>query len=315
MFSGSISPSSVGQLNGLNSTNLFVYFFQTVLLLTALVLLASSKDFVKKRNILNFEFDLVIVFSFLGLFLLSSCDDLLMVYLVIELQSLAFYTLATFQRNSHFSAEAGLKYFVLGAFSSGLLLFGFSFLYALLGSFSFEALARLLMVCETSLIFLGIVFVLIAFLFKLGAFPFHMWVCDVYEGSFLTITALFSALPKIILFCIVGNLCFVIFSSFHSEFSPLLLIAGICSVSVASVTALYQKRVKRLLAYSTVSHTGFILLTLCGGVSIGCVKSFTIYLALYAIMTLAIFSTLFLSGLKYNLKYLINFSGLARNNL
>jgi len=148
--------------------------FKTILLIATILLLFICKDFLVELNIFKFEYDIIIIFSITGLLLLNNCDDFLVLYLAIELQSLCFYVLATFQRNSDFSTEAGLKYFILGAFSSGLLLFGITLIYISFGSISLEKIYQLGYASKDLLAFFGYTFLLFAFFFKIGAFPFHM---------------------------------------------------------------------------------------------------------------------------------------------
>jgi NADH-quinone oxidoreductase subunit N len=292
--------------NGGSNSNIFSFVFRIILLLSSIALLCISRDYLSSRMIVKYEYDLLILFSIISLIILSNSDDFLIVYLAIELQSLAFYALATFQRHSEFSTETGLKYFILGALSSGLLLFGFALIYVAFGVTSFEALSKLFSTSDGVLAFWGLLFILAAFFFKLGAAPFHMWLCDVYEGSLTTVTAFFAAVPKIILWGLLLRLCSTIFYGCTEYLSILLVIAGLISVCFASVAALYQKRVKRLLAYSTISHTGFILLGISCG-SIDSIKSCFIYIALYSLMSLLTFSIIIYTSLNNKIpKYLIN---------
>ena len=200
---------------GLLGTSSFNTFFIILLLTFGASLLIMNRSFYSIRGLFHYEFDILLIFSFLGLCILCLSNDLIVVYMSIELQSLAFYVLASFKRDSEFSNEAGLKYFVLGSFSSCFLLFGFSLLYLSLGSTSFEALTRLSENNnEIDLTLLGIVLILVALFFKLGAIPFHMWLCDVYEGALVSVTAFFAIIPKTIIFCLIFKLFFIIFSNF-----------------------------------------------------------------------------------------------------
>ena len=159
----------------------YTFFFQTFLLIVAIISLAVSKDFLNGRSVYMYEYTLLVIFSVIGLSLLCSSSNLLTIFMAIELQSLAFYLLAAFQWNSEFSSEAGMKYFVLGSFSSCLLLFGFSMIYLATGSFSFDSIQNLVLEPSYfSALSLGLFFSLVALLFKVGAVPFHMWLCDVY---------------------------------------------------------------------------------------------------------------------------------------
>jgi NADH-quinone oxidoreductase subunit N len=287
--------------------SLFSLFFKAIVLASGIFLLLIAKEYLATKGVFRYEYDIFLCFSFLGLVLLASADDFLAVYLSIELQSICFYILATFQRNSEFSVEAGLKYFVLGAFSSGLLLFGFFLLYFIFGTASFGALTKIAAASPyttTSPIeFWGFFFVVLAFFFKLGAAPLHMWLCDVYDGCLIPVTAFFATVPKVVLFGVLIKIYSLLFSGYQ-EFSIILfLYAGVLSICLAATSGLYQKRVKRLIAYSAISHTGFLLL----GISAGSTTSCVIYLFLYVLMSLAIFSILLLVGTgKATPKYLIS---------
>jgi NADH-quinone oxidoreductase subunit N len=228
-----------------------------------------------------------------------------MFYLAVELQSLSFYVLATFSRNSEYNAEAGIKYFILGALSSGFLLFGFSLIYISLGAVVFEDILKLNIFGDFMTSW-SLIFIAVALLFKIGAFPFHQWLCDVYEGVLVTVTAIFSVVPKAILFALFIRLSFMLFNSFTDKIELLILFSGLSSIGLASIAALYQKRLKRLLAYSAISHSGFILLAISCN-SIESIKASVIYIIIYLIMTTALFGVIFLVLRTNNLpKFLIN---------
>jgi NADH-quinone oxidoreductase subunit N len=259
----------------------------------------------------NFLF-LFVVFSGISL---AFANEFLLIYLAIELQSLALYVFATFNRTSEFSTEAGLKYFVFGGVMSCFLLFGFCFIYLYFGSISFELVMSSMNFGYDSLFFVGLFFVLIVLLFKVGAAPFHFWLCDVYEGSILPVTLLFASAPKIILFGLILKLCFFILSDFGFFLSAFLGFSGVLSIVVGSISAIYQKRLKRLFAYSTIAHTGFIVLAfLC--CSLDAVKSLVFYVVMYSCLTLTTFSVLINVSLKNVIQptYLINFSAIGSVN-
>ena len=178
-------------------------------------------------------------FVILGSICLCFADDFLQIYLAIELQSLCLYVFATFNRNSEFSTESGLKYFVFGAIISCFLLLGFYFIYFSFGSTSLEILFSLIKDSNDSVFFLGSTFVLLALFFKVGAVPFHFWLCDVYDGSLLSVTLLFSAVPKIIIFCLLIKLFLIVNVEFQNFWSPLFLFSGVLSIVVGSVSALF----------------------------------------------------------------------------
>ena len=304
-------------LNGLSSSSSFNTFFQVLLFVTGCFVLFLNRSYYSIRSLFQYEFDLLLIFSFLALFLLCLCNDLLLVYVVLELQSLAFYVLACFWRNSEYSNEAGLRYFIFGAFSSCLLLLSFSFFYLSIGSTSFDTISSIISEdsIKFNLYFFGICLFFAAIFFKLGAVPSHFWVCDVYEGSLINISAFFSIVPKSIIFCLLSKFVFFLFSSHSDICSFLLSFCGILSVFVSSLAALYQKKIKRLLAYSAVGHVGFILIAF-SSFRIDSVKSALLYLVIYIIMNLGIFSLLIgFSSRGFLFKYLINWSSLKKWNI
>jgi NADH-quinone oxidoreductase subunit N len=249
--------------------------------------------------------------------LLSVVNDFTMLYIAIELQSLSFYLLASFWRSSEYSNEAGIKYFVLGSFSSCILRLGIALIYLSLGSLNFIELSKITIFFSThfDISYLGLFLILVAFLFKLGAVPFHFWVLDVYEGSIIPVTAFFSVVPKAILLCMLLKLIYSIFSPFTWFFSSFFLLTGLSSIVLASIAAIYQKKIKRLLAYSAISHIGFMILAL-SCYSLDSIKSVIIYIALYIFANISIFSLLLNSTSKGSiLKYLINWSYLTKWNL
>lgn len=293
----------------------FKFFFQAILFCSVICFFYVSKEFVEIKKILSFEYDLIICFSLFGLILVNVCDDFLTLYLSIELQSLAFYTLAAFNRKSEYSAEASVKYFILGGFSSGLLLLGFALLYASFGSTNFEAIERTNFLIHSLMVLSGCCFISVSILFKLGTFPFHNWLCDVYDGSITNVTAFFSVIPKVILLGFFIRVFFVVFSKNSDFLVYLLIFSGLGSICFASVCALYQKRIKRLMAYSTVSHTGFIILGFCC-FSSDSVKACIIYISIYIVMTLMLFSFLFVSSRENNQqKHIINWTALFERNI
>lgn len=262
-----------------------------ILFLISLLVILTTRDFVGAKFISKFEYDILFSFVLLSAICLCFADDFLLIYLAIELQSLCFYVFATFSRNSEFSTESGLKYFVFGAIISCLLLLGFSLIYTSFGSTSFESLLSLANSSDNFFLFTGLLFILVAFLFKVGAAPFHSWLCDVYDGAIISVTLLFASVPKIVIFSVIIKLFLLIFYDFSSFWLPLFLFASILSITVGSLSAIYQKRLKRLFAYSTVAHTGFILLGVVGA-SPESIKTLVFYLVIYSALTVLLFSLL-----------------------
>jgi proton-translocating NADH-quinone oxidoreductase chain N len=271
----------------------FSFFFKIMILFSSFIVVLMSSTFIRKTKVYAFENLILIIIAVSTMMLLVSSYDLLGLYLTIELQSLCFYVLAASKRYSEFSTEAGLKYFLLGAFSSGILLFGASAIYGFTGMTNFEDLGKL----STTQIFsesqekpmiIGIIFIAVAFLFKMTAVPFHMWAPDVYEGSPTYITAFFAIVPKI---AIIG--VFIRFLSqvqgFFTEWETIFIISSIASLILGSIAAMAQQKLKRLLAYSSISHVGFMLIGFCCGTIEG-VQALLIYIVIYMIMSCGIFS-------------------------
>jgi len=209
-----------------------------------------------------YENSLFMLFSALGMIGLAASQDFLAFYLTLELQSFCFYILAATRRTSQYSTESGLKYFILGAIASGFLLFGGSLLYGATGSLCFSDWMLLSQVDRSTFFILGMVFLFVGFLFKLSAFPFHVWTPDVYEGAPTFITAFFALVPKIAVLALFFKLLSTSFYTSIEQWQPLLVTAAIGSMLIGALRALGQQRLKRLFAYSTIAHVGFILLGL-----------------------------------------------------
>ena len=289
--------------------------FQLIFLTSAICVFFIIGDYYPSRFINKFEYDIVLIFALFGSFNLCFSNDFLLIYLSIELQSLCMYILATFQRNSEYSTEAGLKYFVLGSVVSCLLLLGFLLLYLTAGSTCFEFINNLIS-SKSNTPFIGLIFVLCAFIFKVGGAPFHFWLCDVYEGSLISSTLFFSAVPKIIIFSIILNISQQTFFLFNDSWFYLFFVSSLLSIIIGSIGGLYQKRLKRLLAYSTIAHTGFILLGFLGN-NPESLKSITFYISIYTILTLSVFCIIFacLISTKIFPKYIVRWTSSALKNI
>ena len=266
-----------------------------ILLAATIFCLIISEDTLVRQQINNFEYFILILCAILGLMLLVSSYDMISLYLAIELQSLCLYVLAASKKNSSFSTEAGLKYFILGSFSSALLLFGISVLYGCTGTTNFDNFYLLFSAIDRETFLLtapvekALIFIAAAFFFKIAAAPFHMWSPDVYEGSPTSSTIFFAVIPKIALFAVFLRLFQTIFSSFEETFLFALIFFSISSVIVGSFVALRQKKLKRLLAYSSISHVGYMLLALSAN-SLEGTQSLFFYLIVYMITSVCIWS-------------------------
>nr|QGX86663.1 NADH dehydrogenase subunit 2 [Chloroidium sp. UTEX 3077] len=283
----------------------FTLFFKGLVCVGALVSVLISLSYVEQENINAFELLILVLLSTASMLFLVSAVDFICMYLAIELQSLCFYVMAGLKRNSEFSTEAGLKYFLLGAFSSGILLFGCSLLYGFTGTTNFLELGKIFTCGSEELLAgissvraceLGMVFVFVGFLFKLSAVPFHMWAPDVYEGAPTSVTAFFSIVPKVSVLAVFIRLSYEGFYDLMIPWQQLILFSSIASMILGSLAALSQNKVKRLLAFSSIGHVGYILIGFCCGTVEG-IQALVLYLFVYIIMTMNLFA-LILSPLR-----------------
>ena len=291
-----------------------------VVSLLLIMVFISSYTYFKYEEVFTFEFAILAYFYFIGVYLLFLSNDFFSLYLGVELQSFVLYVLCAYKRDA-FSSEAGLKYFVLGAFSSGILLFGVSLVYGFSGSTNFDDIYSLFYlyseVLSSNVGFLvGFIFFSVGFLFKLGVFPFHMWVPDVYEGSPTIVTTILAAVSKFVIAVAFIKIYMYVFFSFSFYWFRIFLILGLLSVVFASIAALYQDKIKRLLAYSGIAHMGYVMLAISSNSIEGFFAAYY-YLLVYSFTGLAIFIIL-LSVRKYTnylkIKSLSDFSSLFRNN-
>ena len=269
----------------------FTNLVKAVLLMSTAACLLVSFEYIKVKKVHAFEFSLLMLFSILGSMIIVSSYDLLTLYLGIEMSSLCLYALAAFTRRSAFSTEAGLKYFILGAFASGILLFGMSLIYGLTGTTNFEDIAKILVgAYESDVIvphglIIGIIFVAAALLFKATAAPFHMWAPDVYEGAPSIISTFFAVVPKIAILGLFVRLFMYSFHDLINTWQQIILISAVLSMVIAAFTALTQRKIKRFLAYSSIGHVGYLLIGLGTGTIEG-IQGLLLYTLVYVIMTL-----------------------------
>lgn len=294
-------------------SNDFVKYTKLIVLTSVFLVVLVSYDYIKNYKLNNFEYFLLILCSVFSLNLLISSNDFIVLYLALEMQALCFYILAAFKKKSVYSTESGLKYFILGAFSSGLLLFSFSLIYGLTGTTNFTELSYYCLdesFVGSNLVRVGLIFLVSAFLFKIAAFPFHMWSPDVYEGAPTSTTVFFAVVPKLALVGVFLRLLNLSFVKFEEMWSLLLLMSGIISVVIGGFVAFKQENLKRLLAYSGVGHVGFILLAMSTK-SVTGIQVSLFYAIVYMLTSVLIWSV-FLSTLsleKNELSYSINHWG------
>ena len=284
-----------------------------ITLLGAFLALVISPNYLKTFMIYKIEYPVLILSSVLGMMVMISSNDLIVFYMGLELQSLALYVLATFNRDQVKSSEAGLKYFVLSALSSGLLLYGCSLIYGFSGSTNFNVISNQLNTNEYVLTF-GIVFILVGLAFKISAVPFHMWAPDVYEGSPTTVTLFFTMVPKIAALTVFVRFLYVPFLNLIDQWQMIIVFLSIASMLFGAIAAIGQTNIKRLIAYSSIGHIGYTLAGLAAGSNEG-IQSSIIYISIYIIMNLALFSCLLM--LKRNDQYyeqIDDLSGLSKNH-
>jgi len=288
-------------------------FMKIITLLCAFLVLIISSSYLKIFKIFKIEYPILILSSVLGMMVMISSNDLMVFYMGLELQSLALYVLATFNRDQLKSSEAGLKYFVLSALSSGLLLYGCSLIYGFSGSTNFDTIANQLNSNEYVLTF-GIVFILVGLAFKISAVPFHMWAPDVYEGSPTSVTLFFTMVPKIAALTVFIRFLYVPFLNLIDQWQMIIIFLSIASMLFGAIAAIGQTNIKRLIAYSSIGHIGYTLAGLATGSNEG-IQSSIIYISIYIIMNLALFSCLLM--LKRNNQYyeeIGDLSGLSKNH-
>ena len=285
----------------------FSNFFKTLILVASLFVLNSSRAFITDNNLNKFEYPIIVLLSILGMFFMVSSNDLILFYLGLELQSLALYILASMDRDNLKSTESGIKYFVLSALSSGLLLYGCSLLYGFTGTTNFELIANELNSKNVGSIF-AMVFILVGLAFKVSAVPFHMWTPDVYEGAPTSITSFFAVVPKVAGLAVLIKFMHIPFSNILSEWQTIIVFISIASMILGAVAAIVQKNIKRLLAYSSIGHIGYALAGVATGAKSG-YESSIIYIFLYVVMNIGAFSCLYL--LKKDGSYRENISDLS----
>ncbi|MEL6421006.1 MAG: NADH-quinone oxidoreductase subunit NuoN [Pseudomonadota bacterium] len=306
MFGGSIVVDPFGR------------FLKLLVLFGVAVTLYMSRRILAAQGLLTFEFAVLSLFATLGMMLMISAGDLITMYLGLEMQSLALYVIAALRRDSLRSSEAGLKYFVLGALSSGMLLYGASMIYGFTGSTIFADITRVLQAgdgaANIGLIF-GLVFVLAGLAFKISAVPFHMWTPDVYEGASTPITAFFAAAPKVAAMALVMRVTIDALLPVTQQWQQIIVFVSIASMLWGALAAIGQTNIKRLMAYSSIGHMGFALVGLAAGTQEGA-KSVLIYLAIYLVMTLGTFALIM--GMRRGdvaTEDINDLSGLAQYNL
>jgi NADH-quinone oxidoreductase subunit N len=267
----------------------FARFAKVTILLSAAAVLAMSRDYMLRRDLLRFEYPILVALATVGMMMMVSAGDLMALYMGLELQSLALYVIASLRRDSVKSTEAGLKYFMLGALSSGLLLYGASLVYGFAGTTLFSGILSTLSAGVPLGLLFGLVFVLSGLAFKISAAPFHMWTPDVYEGAPTPVTAFLATAPKMAAMALFGRVVHDAFGAILGDWGQVVAALAVVSMFLGAVAAIGQRDIKRLMAYSSISHMGFALMGLASGTAEG-VQAMLIYMAIYVTMNIGTFA-------------------------
>ncbi len=268
----------------------FARFAKVVILLSAAAILVMSQEYLAHRALLKFEYPILIALATVGMMMVVSAGDLMALYMGLELQSLALYVVASLNRDSVRSTEAGLKYFVLGALSSGLLLYGASLVYGYAGTTEFAGIMSTLEAGHMPLgMLFGLVFLFAGMAFKVSAAPFHMWTPDVYEGSPTPVTAFFATAPKMAAMGLFARVAHDAFGTVTADWTQIVALLSVISMFLGAIAAIGQTNIKRLMAYSSIAHMGFALMGLASGTVVG-VQAMLIYMAIYVTMNIGTFA-------------------------
>lgn len=274
-----------------------------------------SKDYLKERNIFSGEYFVLGLFGVLGMMIMTSASSFLTLYLGLELLSLCLYAMVALQRDSSIASESAMKYFVLGAIASGMLLYGMSMLYGATGSLDLQVISQQLSsVTDKTILAFGLVFVIIGVAFKLGAVPFHMWIPDVYQGSPTAVTLYIASAPKIAAFAMLMRLLVGGLLELHAQWQGILIILAVASMAIGNIVAISQMNIKRMLAYSAISHVGFLMLGVLSGSAEGFAASM-FYIITYVLMSLASFGMIIIMSRKgFEADKLDDYKGLNQRN-
>ncbi|MFT5438989.1 MAG: NADH-quinone oxidoreductase subunit N, partial [Alphaproteobacteria bacterium] len=270
----------------------FAHFMKWLVLIGSALAIVMAIRFNEQAGIAKFEYPVLIVFASIGMLMMVSANDLISLYIGLELQSLSLYVVASFRRDSRRSSEAGLKYFVLGALSSGMLLYGASLIYGFAGTTSFDGLATLFKGLggegpSVGLV-VGLVFVISGLAFKVSAVPFHMWVPDVYQGAPTPVTAFFAVAPKIAAIALFVRVLMGPFGVMIGDWQQVVIVLSVASMALGAFAAIRQTNIKRLMAYSSIGHVGYALIGLAAGTEAG-VRGVLVYMAIYLVMNVGTF--------------------------
>ena len=288
-----VSGPRMTVFQGLFVVDPYATFFKVLILVAGGFTLVLSQNYMEQRGVARFEYAIVVVFATLGMLMMVSANNLMSLYLGLELQSLSLYVLAAFVRDDNRSVEAGIKYFVLGALASGLLLYGMSLVYGFSGTTDFDAIAKSIAESgdhgvATGLV-VGMVFMLAGLAFKVSAAPFHMWTPDVYEGAPTPVTAFFAVAPKMAAIALLLRVMMVPFGELIGDWSQVVVLIAVASLIVGSFAAIQQTNIKRMMAYSSIGHVGYALIGLAAGTE-GGIQAVLVYMGIYLFMNIGAFA-------------------------
>lgn len=285
------SQETFSTFNGMYVTDGFAVYMKILILIGSAVTIFMSARYAERQQISRFEYPVLILFSTLGMMLMTSANDLISLYMSLELQSLPLYVLAAMRRDSVKSTEAGLKYFVLGALSSGMLLYGSSLIYGYTGATNFNDIAAALTTHEVLPIGVvtGMVLLLSGFAFKIAAVPFHMWTPDVYEGAPTSVTAFFAIVPKMASLALMVRVFMGPFEPMVDEWRQVVVLLAVASMALGGVAAIAQQNIKRMLAYSSIGHMGYALGGIAAASEVG-IKAVIIYATIYMLTSIGTFA-------------------------
>ena len=302
--------------NGQFVSDDFTVFMKILILLGTFLSLIMSQSYLKREDMKRFEYPVLMLFATVGMMMMVSANDLIALYLGLELQSLSLYVLAAFKRDTTRSSEAGLKYFVLGALSSGMLLYGCSMIYGFAGTTSFDGLVQVLGGDQTASVGLivGIVFLIAGLAFKISAVPFHMWTPDVYEGAPTPITAFFAVAPKIAAISLFVRVMMDPFGGLVEEWRQIIIFVSVLSMILGAFSAIAQTNIKRLMAYSSIGHMGYALVGLASGSEAG-IQGVILYMTIYLAMNIGTFACILAMRRKGEMvEEISDLAGLSKSN-
>lgn len=292
----------------------YSHYVKMVIGLAGAASLVFAKPYLQSEKLDKHEFTVLLLYAVLGMSIMASANNLLTVYIGVEMQALALYIMAAFNRDSLRSSEAGLKYFVLGALSSGLLLYGLSLVYGFSGSLDFDRIAAVVEDGASPGLIAGMVFMLCGLGFKISAAPFHMWTPDVYEGSPTPVTGFFAGAPKFAAMCLIARVCVGPFGGIEDQWQQVIIVFAVLSMFVGAIGALAQTNIKRLMAYSSIANMGYALVPLAAGGAAG-VKGMLIFMSIYVITVVGIFACILQMRIRNGMvEQISDLSGLSKSN-